>query len=95
MEIKRKVGNRFAISPDGLLFKVSNGEILPEDEPLFLMRARDHLAVESLVKYRALAERDGCNDYFLGLLNDTLKEFLDFAATHPEKIKQPGVTRGR
>ncbi len=97
----RKIGNRFAAVPkaNGFLsvdlVKLSNGDVIPEDEPLMLIRARDWLAIPGLLKYRELCVADGCNDYILGLLDETIAEFQKFQTEHPERMKQPGVTRGK
>jgi hypothetical protein len=85
---------RFHIA-DGRLVKTSNGEPIPEDEPVIVLRARDHLAVPLLRIYRELAVLDGCNDWFLGEIDRDQKAFEAFAADHPDRMKQPGVTRGR
>ena len=90
----RPVGNRFVIR-DNQLVKTANGEVLPVEEPLFLMRARDRLAVPSLLKYREIAVADGCNDYLMGLLDETIEAFKQFERDHPERMKQPGITRGK
>jgi hypothetical protein len=90
----RQLGNRFVVR-DNEIVKLSNGEVLPHDEPLFLMRARDHLAITALLEYRKIAIADGCNDYLLGLLQETIEVFRGFAENHPERMKQPGVTRGK
>jgi len=90
---ERPIGNRFVCQ--GPIVKKSNGEVLPVEEPLFLMRARDWLAVPMLLKYRELAVADGCNDYLLALFDESLDQFRKFAAEHVNRMKQPGVTRGK
>jgi hypothetical protein len=90
----RPLGNRFIVI-DSEIVKIANGEILPLEEPLFLLRARDHLAVPWLLQYRQLCVLDGCNDYILGLLDEMIDKFREFSAQHPGRMKQPGVTRGK
>lgn len=92
--VPRPLGNRFEVR-GGQIIKIANGEVLPVDEPLFLVRARDWLAVPALLHYKSLMQKDGCNDYILELMDEMLGKFSDFATQHPEKMKQPGVTRGR
>ncbi len=79
----------------GEIVKKSNGEILPHDEPLFLIRARDRLALPLLREYRRMCQGDGCNEYIVGLLDEMITQFDEFQKEHPERMKQPGVTRGR
>jgi hypothetical protein len=90
----RDIDSKFAIDDNGKIFKKSNGEIVPEDEPLFLLRARDVLALPLLLKYRKLSEEDGCNDYHFENLDATIAKFEKFAREHPERMKQPSKTRG-
>jgi hypothetical protein len=89
----RKLDGKFHIEGDQIV-KSSSGEVLPEDEPLFLLRARDHLALRLLRLYRSLSVEDGCNDFHLTGLDEVTTRFARFAAEHPEQMKQPGVTRG-
>jgi hypothetical protein len=88
------IDRRFKIENNRVV-KKSNGEILPLDEPKLLFRARDWLALPALRHYRELAVADGCNDYLLGLLDENIADFERFANEHPERMKQPGITRGR
>lgn len=90
----RKIGNRFEIR-DNQIVKISNGEILPADEPLFLIRARDQLALPALREYRDLMVADGCNDYIMDLMDEMISKFEEFTFDNPDKMKQPGITRGR
>jgi hypothetical protein len=41
MEKARDIDSKFAVSTDGKIYKKSNGEIVPNDEPLFLLRGRE------------------------------------------------------
>jgi len=79
----------------GKIIKVSNGQPIPDDEPVFILRGRDRLAIETLLYYRSAAIGDGCTDYLLDSVSNMIKEFEKFAAEQPNKMKQPGVTRGR
>jgi len=90
----RIISNRFHLEGEEII-KTSNGDPIPHDEPLLILRARDRLAIPILKIYQQLAIVDGCNDWFMGELAKTLKQFEDFAKLHPERMKQPGVTRGK
>lgn len=90
----RRIGNRFTIQ-DGQIVKISNGEVLPIEEPLFLLRARDHLALPLLHQYRILCVGDGCNDYILKLLDEMIDLFGHFQRLYPDQMKQPGITKGK
>lgn len=89
----RRIDRKFHIE-DERIVKTSNGEILPDDEPLILFRARDYLSLPMLREYRNLSVIDGCNDFHMKGIDAVITEFERFAAEHPERMKQPGVTRG-
>jgi hypothetical protein len=76
------------------LIKRSNEDPVPEDEPVFILRARDHLAVAAIEYYERLSLADGCNDYHQGGMVRVIAAFKEWAAQNPDKMKQPGVTRG-
>lgn len=90
----RRIDPKFHIGQGGAIVKTSSDEVIPEDEPLLLLRARDHLALPLLWHYRELSRLDGCNDYHLAGVDDRIAAFERFKAEHPELMKQPGVTRG-
>ena len=92
--MSRDLDGKFELRDDQIV-KKSNGEPIPDDEPVFILRARDRLALRLLCEYRAMSERDGCNDYHFGILDKTIARFADFRVQHPERMKQPSVTRGQ
>src|ERR1039458_4048549 len=56
----RTIDGKF--STDGVnIFNTVSGEALPEDEPLFLLRARDKFALKAIDAYQFAAEEE-CND---------------------------------
>lgn len=81
--------------PEIKIVKHTNGTAIPEDEPVILFRARDYLAVPMLSYYRELCRRDGATDYQLTSMDDMIEKFRKFASSHPEVMKQPGVTLGK
>jgi hypothetical protein len=76
------------------VIKISNGRAVPDDEPVFFFRARDKHAIEALVVYRQICIEGGCNDYQIDGIDEAIARFEDFAKLYPEKMKQPGSTRG-
>jgi len=67
------------------IVNTSNGEPIPDDEPKFLVRGRDHLATWLLARFQTLCVEDGCR---------LIADFIRFRDEHPERMKQPGSTRG-
>ncbi len=92
--IEWKAGAQPGILDDFAIVKTSNGDPIPDDEPLILFRARDRNAVLMLLEYRRLCVADGCNDFQLDGIDDRIAAFVEFKTAHPERMKQPGITRG-
>lgn len=90
----RQISNRFSIHNDEII-KTSNGEAIPHEEPLLILRARDRLAIPLLRIYQQLAIVDGCNEWFTDQQKVTIQQFEDFKTKYPERMKQPGVTKGK
>lgn len=76
------------------LVKTATGEPIPDDEPSILFRARDRHAVAMLREYRRLCSADGCTGEHIAGIDNRLESFEAFAVEHPERMKQPGITRG-
>lgn len=87
-----KIDGKF--SCDGKrIFNTVSGEELPGDEPRFILRARDRNALAALRDYRVECENDGCNELHLAGIDKTITAFEKFFMEHPERMKEPGVTR--
>lgn len=87
----RKIDGKF--STDGVrIFNTVSGEVIPDDEPLFLLRGRDDYALVAIHAYQAATE-DVCNELHKAGIQQVREKFCQFAAEHPERMKQPGVTR--
>ncbi len=89
----RRIDPKFHIEGDKLI-KTSNGQEIPEDEPIMLIRARDWLALPIIAYYYAMSLRDSCTDYHLSGVWDRMQAFMQFRKDHPERMKQPGCTQG-
>lgn len=90
----RKLDNKFHLAGEQIV-KTSNGEPIPEDEPVFIVRARDRLARWLLWFYHVLCIIDRCTSYQMRLLRETRHDFAHFRRKQPDRMKQPGCTMGR
>ncbi len=79
---------------DGIQIRNATGFPILEDEPLILFRARDRLALDALRYYRVLCINDDCTAHHLEGIDNRIAAFEEFAREHPDKMKQPGITRG-
>ncbi len=97
-EINKRIDPKFHIEVGELgnasIVKTSNGDPIPDDEPLMLFRARDHNALVTLRYYRQVCKADGCNDFQLAGIDNRIEAFVKFRAEHADRMKQPGCTRG-
>lgn len=87
----RRIDSKFHIENEQII-KTSNGEAIPEDEPCFLIRARDYLALPLLRHYRELCVDDGCTEFQIAGNDAAIAEFERFSMEHRERLKQPGMT---
>jgi len=90
----RQVGYA-AVTNAGRFVKLSNGEELPVDEPTFIFRARDILALPRLREYRDALSAVGGKDYAIKAVDEAIKVFEVFSIEHNNRMKQPGITEGR
>ena len=74
-------------------YKIENGQIVnrktgkpvPEDEPVFLLRASDQNALQVMAYYNSLCHNTG---HKLALA-ESVYAFQEFAKNHPERVKEP------
>jgi len=89
----RKIGKKYHIE-GGEIIKTATGQGIPEDEPTFLFRGCDRLALRALKWYLGLCIEDGCTQGQIEEVRQIVQEFEDFAYSSPT-MKQPGCTMGR
>lgn len=80
---------------DVQIIKTTNGQAIPDDEPIILFRGRDKLALPMLNHYRMLCANDGATDYQLASMDTMINEFREWWNRNPTKMKQPGCTLGK
>lgn len=65
---------------------------IPEDEPIFILRAQDVLAIATISRYKNLrltAEEDPPSSEWVNDLDHVGEEFFAWAQANPDKIKLP------
>jgi hypothetical protein len=70
---------------DGRLVKRSNEVPIPEDEPLFIFRAKDRKALAALVAYNMILDNLEQKEQVTKSVND----FRAFLENHPELMAEP------
>lgn len=66
-----------------------SGEPIPKDEPIVIFRARDN-HILSVLKPYLFAVQDA---HHKAAVNDRIEEVVAYRQAHPERLKEPGVTR--
>lgn len=64
---------------------MDTGQHIPFDEPIFILRAKDVHAVEAILHYR----NQCLNSEHYYAVEERISEFMEFTATHPDKMKEP------
>lgn len=90
----KRICGKYHVENDQIV-KTSTGEVVPDDEPVFLIRGKDRLALPALFEYMRLCERDGCNAYQLSGCAEMIAQFANWRAANADQMKQPGVTKGK
>ena len=70
---------------DGRLVKRDNQIPIPDDEPLFIFRAKDRKALAALVAYNMILDNLDQKESVTKSIND----FREFQEKHPEKMGEP------
>lgn len=72
----------------GRIFNRASGEQIPDDEPVFILRARDSTAVATLLHYY-MGHRACQNDAHADAVLRRVHDFHRFIKDHPERMKYP------
>lgn len=91
IDMKHSIGVK--VDGDPYIFKTTNNEPIPSNEPVILFRGRDKLALPMLRHYRALCILDKCTEYQIKSIDEMIRRFEDFSMYSPT-MKQPGITKG-
>lgn len=63
----------------------ATGVAIPDDEPIFIFRARDKYAAKALAVYSVFC----CNQEHVDVVHKRIRDFERFAEDHPERMKDP------
>lgn len=74
---------------DGKFVNRVSGEAIPDDEPVVIFRARDKHALKALLYYHMLIK----DPHHRQAVEERINEFAKFQADHPERMKEPGISR--
>ena len=82
----RKIGEKYEIDSAGSLVKSATGEMIPHNEPVFLLRAKDKTAVSTLTAYASLCEESGSSPDQVAAVHRAIAAFMDWQAGNATKV---------
>jgi hypothetical protein len=62
---------------------------IPDDEPVFVIRGKDLLAIETVERWIDLAKEAGVNDEKMAAVGQHYIAIFNFQTEHPERCKIP------
>lgn len=77
---------KYDVTNDGHIINRKTGRIIPDDEPIFILRARDKHAIKVMGNYADLCSVKGHID----VVNSRIQDFKNFADANPERMREPG-----
>lgn len=75
---------------DGHVFNRASGEMIPEDEPVMVFRARDIHALPMIYYYLSSIT----DPEHVEAVRRRARDFGDFQANHPDRMKEPDTDLG-
>lgn len=92
---------KYDVNEEGNLFNRASGEEIPEDEPVFILRARDVLAHQAIDYYHRISSYS-MEERQLSLAEQEqrraikirLDQFRRFAKDNPDRMKKPDTQLG-
>jgi len=76
---------KYKIEGDSLVNRIT-GEVVPDDEPVFVLRSKDRKALASLICYMVVLELG--SEHRAGV-QGAVDAFQRFSAEYPERMKEP------
>jgi hypothetical protein len=76
---------KYTVDADGRIVNRASGEAIPDDEPVFIFRARDWFALAALHHYVDLC---GITSHRRAV-EVRIQDFARFKMAHPERMKEP------
>jgi hypothetical protein len=76
---------KYTTNADGRIVNRASGNPIPDDEPVFILRAKDANAIKALRSYHM-----NCHNFaHRKIVAGRIADFERFAAEHPERMKEP------
>ena len=80
---------KYGINNQGRLFNRETGNVIPDDEPVFILRGRDIHAVRVLTDYWNMCNVPGHRD----VVRQRIADFQQFRHENQDRMREPGFLR--
>lgn len=84
--LKTKQEPKYRIGP---IVNRESGHAIPDDEPVFILRARDVAAVPTLESYLGLVRAAGSPQEHMDAVRKRIYQFIKFKEEHPDRMRTP------
>lgn len=76
---------KYDVNAEGRIFNRATGQVIPDDEPVMIFRARDKHAIQALMYYA-----NHCVDpAHVAIVDQRIDDFRAFRKAHPDRMKEP------
>ena len=79
---------KYGVNEFGQICNNETGEPIPADEPIFILRAKDVLAEQTIAYYLTMASME----QHKSAVQHRLADFAEFKRNHPDRVKAPDTS---
>ncbi len=76
---------KYGINEDGIICNIATGVPIPSDEPIFILRAKDVLAEQTIAYYLTMTATNGHGQ----AIQNRIDSFKNFRLANSDKMKAP------
>lgn len=81
-----KIGDpKYCVNDQGQICNIATGKPIPDDEPIFILRAQDSLAHQSILLYMNTV----ATEQHKTAVKHRATDFYEFSQKHPDRMKSP------
>ena len=88
--MKKSQEPKYDVNEFGHIYNRATSKVIPDDEPIFILRAKDHNAEAALAFYRTLCS----NKEHRGVIGKRISDFNDFKLANQKLMKEPDSPTG-
>ena len=76
---------KYGINEEDQICNIATSKPIPDDEPIFILRAKDELAAQTIAYYLNMVATEEHN----AAVKSRLSDFQQFKRINPERVKMP------